>query len=184
MSLDKSVVSRVVAALAREGLLDAARDPADERAKIVRVLGPRRLLEEWRLIWRRRHPRAERFDIGTRTVDQTLRAVADAQERETPWAISGVAGASLVHRVVEPADVLLLTTEDGLGRWTRRLHAEPSSDRGLLRIAVLRDDFPLGLARRERDIFVADPVQLWLDTSNVGERALEANEAIARMMGW
>jgi hypothetical protein len=53
-----------------------------------------------------------------------------------------------------------------------------------LRIAVLHDRFPFRLARREGGLLVADPVQLWLDTSSMGERALEASEAVAKAMDW
>lgn len=182
--VDKSVASRTVTALATEGLIDTTQDPNDERVKLVTVPDPRRLLDAWGHVWRRKRPRAQRFDIGTRNVEDTLRAVADAQDPLTPWVISGLAGAALVRRVVDPADVLLLTTAEGFDSWTRRLFATRTPDRGLLRVAVVPDDFPFDLARRHSNLLVADPVQLWLDTSIAGERAVEASEAVAKSMGW
>jgi len=184
VDLDKSVVSRTVSTLGDEGLVDVARDPADARLKLVSVTNPLRLLEEWRLALRRTRPRAQRFDIGTRTADATLRAISDAQDQQTPWAISGVAGAAFVRRAVEPADVLLLTNQEGMRNWAERLLAEPRADRGLLRMAAVPDEFIFRFARRQNGLVIADPVQLWLDTASAGERAAQASEAIARDMGW
>jgi DNA-binding MarR family transcriptional regulator len=183
--VDKSVVSRVVAELEREALIRVKTNAEDARSRVVRLTNPRRLLEEWRITWRRTRVPRKRFDIGTNSVDQSLQIIADAgKDSSAPWAISGVAGASFLRRAVEPADVLLLTTTDGLVEWQTKLFAEPSSGTGLLRIASIRDPFVFSLAWPHHRLRVADPVQLWLDTAIAGERAAEAAEAIAKEMRW
>jgi hypothetical protein len=101
-----------------------------------------------------------------------------------PWAISGIAGAATLRRAVEPADVLLLTTAAGVEEWSSTLLAEPNPDRGLLQIAVAQDAFIFQLADRHGGLPVADPVQLWLDTTGAGERAVVAADAILAAMGW
>ncbi len=183
--VDKSVVSRVVAELEREVFVRVETDAFDGRARVVRLANARRLLEEWRVVWRRTRVPPKRFDIGTKSLEPTLRVIADASAGlQDPWAISGTAGASFLRRAVEPADVLLLTTADGLVEWQEKLFAEPSSDRGLLQIAIIRDPFLFTLTWPHRKLQVADPVQLWLDTAIAGERAAEAAEAIAKEMRW
>src|SRR5262249_28534841 len=136
--------------------------------------------------YRRRGPIPQRFDIETRTVERTLSVLADAQHSiPHPWVISGLAGAATHRNAVEPSDVLVLTTGEGLARWRSALLAEPSADRGLLRIAVITDPFIFELADRSRGpLPVADPVQLWLDTAGSGERAAVAAAAIADEIGW
>jgi len=182
--VNKGFTSEVISALAAEALVTVEGDPGDARARLIRLADATRLLDEWRRVWQRRRPAAQRFDLGTRTVDETLRALKDARDVEVPWAISGLAGASFVRKAVEPADVLLLTTAEGAKEWPRALLADPSPDRGLLRIAVMPDPFVFGLARLDGRLRIADPVQLWLDTATAGERAAAAAAAIAETMRW
>ena len=114
-----------------------------------------------------------------------LRVVADVAELSTPYAISGLAGAAFVRRTVEPSEVLLLTTKDGIRRWSELLLADRApTGQGRLRLTAVEDDFIFRVARPEGNLVIADPVQLWLDTSSSGERAREASEAIAEAMGW
>ena len=101
--VDKSVTSRVLAELARDALVRVETDPVDARARVASLADPRRLLEEWSCVWRRARPASQRFNIGVSTVAETLRAIGDARV-QAPWAISGVAGAAVVRRAVEPAD--------------------------------------------------------------------------------
>lgn len=186
VGVDKSIASRAVAALTRESLVHVDADSHDWRARAVSLAAPQRLLEEWRIEYRRRRPIRQRFDIETRTVERTLSVLADAQSSVPyPWVISGLAGVMTHRRVVEPADVLLLTTEEGLARWRKALLADPSPDRGLLQIAVVSDLYVFELADRNRGpLPVADAVQLWLDTIDSGERAAVAAAALADEMGW
>jgi len=183
--VDKSLASRTVAALALEGHVSVTPGSEDERVRHVRLNSPRRLLQEWSATRRRRRVQARRLDIGTRTVADTLRAIADSAKPGLPYAISGLAGAQFVRRVVEPADVLLLTTSDGVERWSELLLAEPTqTSNGLLRLAKVDDEFLFELAEPRKKLVIADPVQLWLDTVSAGERAREASEAIAEKMHW
>jgi MarR family len=184
--VDKSLASRTVNALEAAGFVAVSHGPEDERFHHVRLISPRRLLQEWNVVSRRRTvARPTRLDIGTRTVEETLGAIQDAWVRSLPYAISGLAGAQFVRRVVEPADVLLLTTASAKQRWMELLlPRRPSQRAGLLRLDVIDDDFIFELARPEDGLIIADNVQLWLDTAAAGERAREASEAIAEVMHW
>jgi DNA-binding transcriptional ArsR family regulator len=183
VDVDESLVSRTIASLRADGFVDAERNPDDERIKPVRLVAADALLDEWRLVWRRGHPRYERFSIGTKNVGETLNAVRDAAEVGTPYAISGLAGAASIRRAVDPSDVLLLTNRVGAQRWRSLLLAEPS-DRGLLQIAVAPDEFVFTLCKPWEGLLVADAVQLWLDTAIAGERAQAATRAITKAMSW
>lgn len=186
--VDKSLASRAVSTLASQGYVDVTPGTEDERYRFVRIASAVRLLNDWSDARRHRSSRVsepQRFDIGTRSVSDTLRAIADAAEPGLQYAISGLAGAAAVKRAVEPADVLLLTTREGRTRWSELLLARRTrGDRGLLQIALIDDEFLFRLAEPRHDLLIADPVQLWLDTSAGGERAQEASFAIAKEMGW
>lgn len=181
----KSLTSRTVKVLASEGYVTETTGTEDERFRYVRLASPRRLLAEWSAMRRQRRAQPWRLDIGTRTVSDTLRVIADSARPGLPYAISGLAGAQFIRRAVEPADVLLLTSNEGVERWTELLLARSTQqNEGLLRIAAADDAFLFELAEEKENLVIADPVQLWLDTALGGERAREASEAIAKEMHW
>ena len=183
--VDNGHVSRTVATLADRGFVQVTRSERDERLRHVSLVSPLGLLEDWLQYWRRTQPIAYQLDIGTRSFEETLRAIANAAEPSTPYAISGLAGASFLRRVVEPSNVLLLTDKTGLERWSELLLARREQrGRGLVRVAAAQDDFIFKLVQIERRVHVADPVQLWLDTATSGERASVASDAIADLMSW
>ena len=183
--VDNGHVSRTVATLADRGFVEVTRPQRDERLRLIHLVSPLGLLEDWLQYWRRTQPIAYQLDIGTRSFEETVRAIADAAEPSTPYAISGLAGASFVRRVVEPTNVLLLTVKTGLERWSELLLARRERQgQGLVRVAAVQDDFIFKLVHLERRVQVADPVQLWLDTATSGERASVASDAIADLMSW
>jgi DNA-binding MarR family transcriptional regulator len=182
VDVDEGFASRTISGLAAEGLVDVAKDPRDERARSVRLVEPRRLLEEWLTSWRRRPP-AQRLSIGTRDVAGTLEAIRNAAPYLPRHAISGLAGASFLDRAVEPADVLVVIERSAAEALKDVLLATPSES-GLLRVGLLPDAFPLRLAQDRAGLPIADAVQLWLDTAAAGERARTAAQAVAASMDW
>lgn len=149
--VDNGHVSRTVATLADRGFVEVTRPQRDERRRLIHLVSPLGLLEDWLQYWRRAQPIAYRLDIGTRSFEETVRAIADAAEPSTPYAISGLAGAAFVRRVVEPTNVLLLTVKTGLERWSELLLARRERQgRGLARVAAVQDDFIFKLVHLER----------------------------------
>lgn len=114
---------------------------------------------------------------------QGLQTAAD--HLKAPYAVSGVAGASLVRRAVEPADVVVWIRRDDADLWADELMATPSRPAlGRVTAQLTPDPFVLSLASKRDGIQVADPVQLYLDCRAAGERALEAADAIRAEMRW
>jgi hypothetical protein len=110
-----------------------------------------------------------------------------SQAPDLRWALGGLAGASLVKRVVEPGNTLLWVSPRDIGGLEEALLPTRSgSANPQLRVATAPDDFIFDLAeeRGKKRLPVVDQVQLWLDCSSEGERALEAADAIAEEMGW
>ena len=184
--LNESVVSRTVRALADEGFADVRVASHDQRVREVSLRDPAGLLARWDAAWRRERPDFWRLDIGTRSVADTQRVVADtARATSLSFAISGLAAAYRFARAVEPADVLVLVPRATQRRWEESLMARSrATERGLLRLAGVPDAFIFDLVDRENGIDFADPVQVWLDTRAAGERAREASDAIAAKMDW
>ena len=153
------------------------------RRRDLRLERPRALLEAWLPWWERRRVIQHRWDVGARDADDASRLLAETGTQG--WALGGLAGAAAIRRAVEPADVLVWASEDGV-QALREVLAPVSgrTGRGLVRVAVAPDPWTLGLADRSGTLPVADPVQVWLDTSSEGERALEAADAIVDAMGW
>jgi len=183
--VDTSLVSRTVAALAAAGHVRVEPGSTDERRRNVRLSAARELLEDWKHARRKKELLTRRFDIGTKNVRETLRVIKDSARPGLPYAVSGLAGAQFVQRVVEPADVLLLAPAEQVGAWAEHLLAQPAEGgRGLLRILPVDDVFVFDLAEDHQNLRVADPVQLWLDSASSGERASVATGAIEKAMGW
>lgn len=182
-----TLVSRVTRALSEEGWIDLDPDPDDRRFRRVRMRRPRASLEAWRGAWDRRRIPVESWNIRSDGVEATLKRLkrARAQAPDLRWAIGGLAGAAFVKRVVEPASTLLWVSRDDLRSLeetllpTRSANAYPQ-----LRVATAPDDFIFDLADSDEGLPVADRVQLWLDCSGEGERALGAADAVAEAMGW
>jgi hypothetical protein len=124
------------------------------------------------------------------------RSAADSDAREllrseiadgTPldMAVGGLAGAATIARAVEPTSVLVWIDDAEIDHLRKLLVPEPArTDRGSLRVVGAPDPWTLQLAERRSGLPIADPVQLWLDCSSEGERALEAADAIATAMDW
>jgi DNA-binding transcriptional ArsR family regulator len=185
VGLSVAVVSRVVRALEEAALVrDARADPGRGR-RALRLERPHALLEAWLPAWQRRRVREHRWDIGAREADEALDLLREAGVEHKAWTVGGLAGAAAIRRAVEPVDVLVWTTADEVAAFAAALHPEPTrGGRGAVRVAVAPDPWTLTLARVVEGLPVSDPVQLWLDCSTEGERALEAADAVADATGW
>jgi len=186
LELSEAMVSRTVRALANDGLVVIDTDPADARLRLTRLRDPGGLLDAFERAVAPRRPRRLIWDIGARDAIAAMKALqAAADQLKLPYAISGVAGASLVRRAVEPADVVAWIRRDDADRWADELMATPSRPgAGRVTAQVTPDPFVLSLASDRKGIRVADPVQLYLDCRAAGERALEAADAIRAEMRW
>ena len=178
-------MSRILRSLHDAAFLDPE-DVTPRGRRTLRLARPRALLEAWLPLWQRRRVPHCSWDIGTRAVDATIEGLLEASGEGDDWAVGGLAGAELVARAVEPADVLVWTTEERAGKLAQALAPEPAAPGapGSLRIAVAPDPWTLKLAQSIEGVPVADLVQLWLDTASQGERALEAADALAARAGW
>jgi DNA-binding MarR family transcriptional regulator len=186
VDLTPSAVSRVVRALEDAAFVREGKPAAGGRRRNVRLERPRALLDAWLPLWERRRVRRRRWDIGARDTDEALSLLSEAVgDRVDNWAIGGLAGAAMVRRAVEPANVLVWISPDEVELLEQLLQPEPArAGRGVVQLAVSPDPWTLGLARPESGLPLADPVQLWLDCASEGERALEAAEAVAEAAGW
>lgn len=185
VDLNSAAVSRILHSLHDAALLDAE-DATPRGRRSLRLARPRALLEAWLPLWQRRRVPRYSWDIGTPAVDATIDALIEATGESDGWAVGGLAGAARVVRAVEPADVLVWTTDERADELARALAPEPAAPGapGVLRVAIAPDPWTLTLARPIHGVSVADPVQLWLDTASQGERALEAADALAAHAGW
>jgi hypothetical protein len=185
VDLNPAAVSRILHSLHDAAFLDEG-DSTPRQRRALRLARPRELLEAWLPLWQRRRVAQYSWDIGTRAVEGTIDALLEAAGEGGDWAVGGLAGAERLARAVEPADVLVWTTEERIDELARALAPEPVQPGapGALRVAVAPDPWTLRLARRIERVPIADPVQLWLDTASRGERALEAADAVAARAGW
>ncbi|HEV2773029.1 MAG TPA: helix-turn-helix domain-containing protein [Thermoleophilaceae bacterium] len=186
-NLSEGAVSTTVRELHERLMVEVTRDPDDARARSVRLVEPMQLLNAWERAWELRRVRTTDWDVGTHNVDDTLRQVREAATLKPSlrWAVGGTAAAARIVRAVEPADVLLWVGKDDLAEWEDLLVPAPGRGRrGTLRLAFAPDPYIFELAETHDQIPVADPVQIYLDTSREGERALEAADAIRRLMRW
>jgi len=180
------MVSRTVRALADDGLVAIEADPTAARLRLARLRDPARLLDAFERALAPRRPRRMTWDVDARDAVAAMQALRDAAERlKIPYAVGGVAGASLIRRVVEPAEVVVWIGRDDAERWADELMAAPSRPApGRITAQLAPDPFVLSLATEHDGIQVADPVQLYLDCRAAGERALEAADVIRTEMGW
>jgi hypothetical protein len=184
--LSPGAVSRVARALNEAALIES--DTGDDgRTRGVRLRRGKPVLDAWASAWERRRLKQMVWDIGAPEADKAIQLLAGAASARPSleWALGGLAGVASTRRVVEPADVLVWVRSDHVAQLADELMPEPGRQgRGALRIAVPADPWILGLAREKDGLRVADPVQLWLDCSREGERALEAADALRAMMDW
>jgi hypothetical protein len=186
VELSVAAVSRAVQALDEMAVVQTATAAGDARGREVRVSRPIDLLNAWLPVWQRRRVQRTTWDIGADSAAGAIKLVASAaSERGVGWALGGLAGAAEVARAVEPADALVWIDPDDLATLAAVLMPERSGGgRGTVRMSVAPDPWTLSLATEDGKVPVADPVQLWLDCSSEGERALEAADAVAKAMGW
>lgn len=186
VELNPAASSRIVRALEEGAFVREDPSEADGRRRQVRLARPRPMLDAWLRNWERRRIRHQRWDIGALDADGALDLLREASSgKQWDWAIGGVAGAALVRKAVEPADLLVWLTAEQREAFASALQPEPTrGGRGTVRIAVVPDPWTLRLATSIEGVPVADRVQLWLDCSSEGERALEAAEAVALTAGW
>jgi hypothetical protein len=186
IDLSPAAVSRVVRAL-DDAALAVTELGDDGRTRGVRLARGKPLLEAWAAAWERRHVKHVVWQVGARDADDAVRLLAHAASARPnlEWAIGGLAGVATTRRVVEPAEVLVWVRQEHVAQLRDELIAEPGRPgHGTLRVAIPPDPWVLGLARKQDDVRIADPVQLWLDCSREGERALEAADAIRASMRW
>jgi DNA-binding MarR family transcriptional regulator len=186
VELSEPMVSRTMHALANDGLVAIESDPGDARRRRVRLRDTRELLDAFERATFARRPRRVVWDVGARDADEAIERLRAAAERTAlPYAVTGVAGAAFVRRVVEPAEVSVWISRDDLDRWADELVAVPArAEPGRIVAQLTPDPFVLSLATNHQGIRVADPVQLYLDCRRSGERALEAADAIRAEMNW
>jgi len=184
-ALSESLVSRSARALADEQLIEVEVDPRDGRSRRVRVRDSGTLLDAFERGTRRR-TRGSTWDIGARDLDRALsRLRRTAKKGRFSYAIGGLAGAAMVRRVVEPAEVDVWVHRDDYRRWIEELDAVPARPGpGRIALRVLPDPYVLAFSVEREGLPIADPVQLYLDCRRAGERALEAAEAIRLEMDW
>lgn len=186
VQLSEAMVSRTVRALADEGLLAIDGDPDDARVRRARLRDAPAMLDAFELSAAARRSRRLIWDVGARDADAALELWREAAKRlERPYAIGGLAGAALVRRAVEPAEVAVWIAREDIDAWVEELAAEPAHPGpGRLTAQLTPDPFVLSLTDERDGVRVADPVQLYLDCRLAGERALEAAAAIRSEMGW
>jgi hypothetical protein len=186
VELSVAAVSRAVQALNELAVVQTAVAAGDARGREVRLSRAKVLLDTWLPVWQRRRVQRTLWDIGTDSVEDAVKLVMSAAaEQDVGWALGGLAGAAEMHRAVEPADVLVWIAGDDLQRLAKPLLPSRSrGGRGAVRVAAAPDPWTLRLATADSNLPVADPVQLWLDCSSEGERALEAADAVAEAMSW
>jgi biotin operon repressor len=186
LELSEAMVSRTMRALADDGLVAIESDPADARRRLARLRQPSLLLDAFERAVAMRRPRRVTWEIGARDAPDAIRMLHKvAHKLDVPYAIGGVAGASLAGSAVEPVDVLVWIRRDDAELWADEL--TPITSRpapGRVTMQLTRDPFVLSLVGDRNGIQVADPVQLYLDCRSAGERALEAADAIRLDMGW
>lgn len=185
LDLSSAIVSRTLRALELNGLvLDETGGVGRERR--MRLRSGQAALDEWQPQWGARRISRHRWDIGAANPEAALDLIIDALVPQPGrWALGGVMGAASVKRVVEPADVLIWTTE--VERETLREALAPTpvrGGRGTVEVAIAPDPWTVDLAQMRNGVPVADNVQLWLDCAGSGERAVEAASAIAIESGW
>lgn len=181
--LSVASASRAVQALEHDGHVEVV-ETSDSRRKMVRLRAARPLLQDLHAMWQHRRLSREPWDVGTSNVDETLALLAGVDDIDV--AVGGLAGAALLERAVEPANVLVWIRRGDLPALRNELMPiRTSPTRAMLRVAVAPDPAILAWARPvDGRALVADPVQLWLDCLAEGERAIEAAGAIERRMGW
>lgn len=186
LDLSESAVSRTVAALAADGLVEVERDPRDARVRHVALRDAPGKLEAFERATSARRVRRMTWDVGARDADGALDVLREAAPQVgRPYAVGGLAGAALHNRVVEPAELTLWIEPDQTARWEQALLATPARPApGRITAQLVPDPFTLKFARERHGVMVADPVQLYLDCRMRGERALEAAEAIRQAQGW
>jgi DNA-binding MarR family transcriptional regulator len=186
VELSEAVVSRTVRVLADDALVAVHVDSADGRLRRVELRSPGLMLDAFERATATRRVRRQTWDIGARDVEEVMRRVRVAAKRlQLPYAIGGLAGASIIHGPVEPVLVDVWVGRAGLDVWMEELEGIPTRPApGRLTIQAAPDPFIFSLATRTDDVFVADSVQLYLDCRRRGERALEAAESIREEMGW
>ena len=180
-------MSRAAWALADDGLAELSVDPADARVRRLRARDTAGLLEKLEQSASMRRTQRLTWDVGARDTAGCAGACwrEAANALGAPYAVGGVAGASILRRVVEPADLLVWIDRPDLGAWVERLVADPARRApGRITVHVAPDPFVLKLASPDDGVRLADAVQLYLDCRRAGERALEAADAIRELMRW
>jgi len=186
LHLSEALVSRVVRTLADDGLLVVEHDPGDARVRRVSLRDAGAMLDAFERSAAARRLRRVSWDIGAHDAAGAIELLREAaRQTELPYAVGGLAGASLVQSVVEPADVTLWIGREDLDSWAQALLASPArTGPGRITAQLASDPYMFSLVDRRQRISVADPVQLYLDCRLSGERALEAADAIRTEMGW
>jgi hypothetical protein len=185
--VSEATASRTIEALTARGHVRTVLSEADRRTKRVTLARPDELLEEWRHEWERRRVPTEFWRIGARDPDEALHLLTEVGKSDPTitWAVGGLAGAAMLHRAVDPADVFVWVPPGAHQRLAAALMAESVPRRRAdIRIAVQRDPWVFELSSEHAGVVLADPVQLWLDCSTEGERALEAADAVRATMNW
>lgn len=186
LELSEAMVSRAVRALADDALVTIETDPDDARLRRARLRDASAMLDAFERSAAARRPRRVTWDVGARDAAAAMATWREAAEQSgRPYAVSGLAGAAFVRRVVEPSELIVWIARADVDLWAEELMATPARPgRGRITVQLAPDPFVLSLATQHERVQVADPVQLYLDCRLAGERALEAADAIRTEMGW
>lgn len=186
VELSEAMVSRTARVLFEDGLAAIEPDPDDARRRRLRLRDAGSMLDTFERATAARRTRRMTWDVGARDVSGAIDRIQAAADRiALPYAVGGMAGAAFVRRAVEPAEVDIWIRRDDPGLWGEELMAVPARPGpGRITARLIPDSFVLSLATSHGGVPVADPVQLYLDCRQAGERALEAAEAIRAEMNW
>jgi hypothetical protein len=186
LELSEAMVSRTMRALTDDGLAAIGADPADARRRLAQLPESGPLLDAFERAAALRRSRRVTWEIDAGDAPDAIKTIhKTARKLNVAYAIGGVAGASLVRRLVEPVDVVVWIRQGDVDLWAETLApivSRPAPGRVTMQLA--RDPFVLSLATDRDGIRVADPVQLYLDCRAAGEGALEAADAIRAEMRW
>lgn len=176
-----ATASRAVAQLSERGFL-RARTGSDARRRTVEVADAGGLLDAIADEGPWRRARQTTWDIGASSTAQALEMLRDAAMRvELPHAVGGIAGASTIDPIVEPAVVTVWLPADDIDHWRRELFAETARPApGRLTVRVAPDPVVLEWGTEHDHLRIADLVQLYIDCRHAGERAIDLADAMRR----
>lgn len=129
VNLNPAATSRVLHALEDSALIGDVKPGPRGPRRSIRLERPRALLETWLPFWQCQRIRKRRWDIGARSVEEALEILGKAADSEPiSWSIGGLAGAAMIRRSVEPAEILVWSNDHGVEALAHALVLAPVRD--------------------------------------------------------